>query len=104
MEVFLQAIDGGARSQVSTGGGSFPHWRDDGREIVYLDPDLRLMAVSVNPGTSESTLGKPQELFILDGDAVGSDAAGDHSRFLFAFTDQQESQPLHVILNWDAGL
>ena len=104
MEVFLQAIDGGARSQVSTGGGSFPHWRDDGREIVYLDPDLRVMAVSVDPGTSELTLGRPQELFILDRGALGADAAGDHSRFLFAFTDQQESQPLHVILNWDAGL
>ena len=104
MEVFLQAIDGGARSQVSTGGGSLPHWRDDGREIVYLDPDLRVMAVSVDPGTSELTLGRPQELFILDRGAVGADTAGDHSRFLFAFTDQQESQPLHVILNWDAGL
>jgi Tol biopolymer transport system component len=52
MEVFLQAIDGGARSQVSTGGGSFPRWRDDGREIVYLDPDRRLWGVPETPGTT----------------------------------------------------
>jgi len=36
--------------------------------------------------------------------AIDGDASGDHKRFLFAFTEQQDSEPLHVILNWDAGL
>jgi len=104
MEIYLQAIDGGARTQVSTGGGFAPHWLDDGREIVYIDPDLRMMAVSVDPGADGLALGRPQELFTLDRAGIGGDASGDHERFLLAFTEQEDSEPLHVILHWDAGL
>jgi Tol biopolymer transport system component len=105
-EVFVQKIEDGARSQVSTGGGARPHWRDDGRELVYFDLDRHMMAVSVDPGANEQKLrlGAPKELFSLDREPVDGDAAGDHTRFLFGFTDQQVSEPLHVILNWDAGL
>ena len=63
-----------------------------------------MMAVSVNPGTDGLNLGKPKELFTIDSYPVSGDASGDHKRFLFAFTDQQDSKPLHVILNWDTGL
>lgn len=103
-EVFVQTIEGGARLQVSTGGGARPHWRDDGRDLVYFDLNRRMMAVSVGPGVNGLKLGTPTELFTLDRDPVDGDVAGDHTRFLFAFTDQQASEPLHVILNWDAGL
>jgi len=104
MEVFIQAIDGGARVQVSTGGGIRPHWRDDGREIVYRDPDRRMMAVSVDLGVSGVTLGTPKELFTPDPRVGGCDIAGDHTRFLCAAFDRRDSDPLHVILNWDTGL
>ena len=104
MEVFIQAIDGGARAQVSTAGGAAPHWRDDGREIVYLDPDRRMMAVSVDLGANGVTLGTPTFLFTLDRTIVSADAAGDHTRFLFATTDEKDSDPLHVILGWHDGL
>jgi Tol biopolymer transport system component len=104
MEVFIQTIDGGARAQVSTAGGAGPHWRDDGREIVYVDPDWRMMAVSVDLGANGVTLGTPSFLFALDRTVVSADAAGDHKRFLLAITDEQDSAPLHVILGWQAGL
>jgi len=104
MEVFIQTIDGGARAQVSTAGGAGPHWRDDGREIVYVDPDWRMMAVSVDLGANGVTLGTPSFLFALDRTVVSADAAGDHKRFLLATTDEQDSAPLHVILGWQAEM
>ncbi len=99
-EVFVQSIDGGARGRVSTAGGWVPHWRDDGREIVYLDPERRLMAVSVDLSARGMTLGTPQELFTLDPKIAGIDATGDHERFLGASVDQRDSEPLHVVLGW----
>jgi Tol biopolymer transport system component len=34
--------------QASTEGGSDPRWRGDGRELYYLDPERKLMAVAVS--------------------------------------------------------
>jgi hypothetical protein len=104
MEVFIQAIDGGARGQVSITGGTDPHWRDDGREIFYVDLDRRGVTVSVDLGASGVTLGTPTFLFTLDRTIVAGDAADDLTRFLFATTDEQDSAPLHVILGWHDGL
>jgi Tol biopolymer transport system component len=104
IEVFVQTIDGGARGQVSSSGGIKPHWRDDGREILYLDPERRMMAVSVEFGANGITLGTPKALFTLGPKMVAFDASGDHSRFLGASVDQVVSDPLHVVLGWQAGL
>ena len=38
----------GARSQISTGGGASPQWRQDGRELFYMAPDNHLMAAPVS--------------------------------------------------------
>ncbi|MDB4324705.1 serine/threonine-protein kinase [bacterium] len=103
-EVFVQTIDGGARGQVSTSGGVNPHWRSDGGEILYLDSDRRMMAVSVDFGAGGWTLGTPEALFTLDPKAVAIDATGDHRRFLGVTVDRVASDPLHVILNWNADL
>jgi dipeptidyl aminopeptidase/acylaminoacyl peptidase len=102
-EIFVQEIKGGARSQVSTGGGGHPHWSADGREIVYLDPENRMVAVAVDI-TGAVTLGTPRVLFTVDKRIVGFDATADHSRFLFATRDDTASEPLHVVLNWHADL
>lgn len=116
LEVFIQALgsegdgqgpggmQGGARVRVSTSGGDLPHWRDDGREIVYMDPDQRLMAVAVEVEQDRLALGTPRELFALERRIVTGDITGDHQRFLLATQDQVPSEPLHVILNWPAGL
>ena len=100
-EIFIQQIDGGARWQASTGGGVKPHWSADGREIVYLDTENRMIAVSVDiPGGM--ALGTPVALFTVGERIVGFDATANHDRFLFATREETESAPLHVILNWNA--
>ena len=80
------------------------HGLTDGREIVYLDPDRRVMAVSVEEQQDRLVLGTPQELFVIRDGVVDWDATGDHKRFLVAIHDGTESDPLHVVLNWTADL
>jgi len=108
-EVFIQEVRDtgdartGARQQVSTEGGDEPHWRDDGLEIIFVDPQDRLMGVGVEASDGKLLLDSPQELFTLEGPVEGVDAAGDHQRFLVAKRIEAQSQPLHVIINWAAG-
>ncbi|HET6277870.1 MAG TPA: DPP IV N-terminal domain-containing protein, partial [Candidatus Polarisedimenticolia bacterium] len=110
LEVYVQqlviddGVKGGARRQLSISGGTGPHWRDDGREIVYLDPKQQVTAVSVEPQGDRLNLGTPRVLFRIDGRIVSFDAAGDHQRFLVATQDGPDSEPLHVVLNWTADL
>ena len=108
-EVFVQELTGeggmhgGARWQVSTAGGEFSHWRDDGREIVYVDPDQRVMAVSVDVRKGQLVLGTPRELFTVEEKIVEIDVSGDHERFLLATREAVQSEPLRVVLDWTAG-
>ena len=45
-EVFVQSFpDGRARTQVSTAGGTQVRWSGDGKEIFYVAPDGKMMAV-----------------------------------------------------------
>ncbi len=101
-EVFILQVEGGARWQASTNGGRLAHWSDDGREIVYLDPQRRVMTVDVVVEENSLALGQPRELFQIVQNVIAWDATGDHSRFLLATRPEAASEPLHVILNWDA--
>jgi Tol biopolymer transport system component/tRNA A-37 threonylcarbamoyl transferase component Bud32 len=108
-EVYAHAFGGagaagGARLQVSTAGGERPHWRRDGREIIYVDPQRRLMAVAVEETGGTLTLGQPQELFTFEQAIQAGDVTGDHRRFLVATREEVQSDPLRVILNWPADL
>jgi Tol biopolymer transport system component len=48
-EVFVQPFPdkSTAKWQISQGGGLYPRWRRDGRELFYLDATRRIVAVSV---------------------------------------------------------
>jgi dipeptidyl aminopeptidase/acylaminoacyl peptidase len=111
LEVYIQAFElgeattpaqpgAGARIQVSTAGGTGPHWRDDNREIIYVDLDQRVMAVAVEEKNGRLSLGTPGPLFGVAGDVVAGDATGDHQNFLFAIREEVASEPLNVVVNW----
>jgi hypothetical protein len=110
MEIFVQEFlrDGrivsGARWQVSTTGGTDPHWREDGGEIVYLDLDRRVMAVAVDLRNGRPQLGTPEALFLLGRRTVSFAPTADHQRFLVATRAEMEDEPIHVVLNWTADL
>jgi Tol biopolymer transport system component len=50
----------------SPGGGTFPRWSRDGKELFYMTPDGDLMTVPVKT-TGRFSAGKPEKLFPLPG-------------------------------------
>ena len=93
------------KTRVSTAGASQPRWRKDGKELFYLAPDNRLMAVAIKMG-DKSELGETVSLFKMGsivGNAYDVNAAGD--RFLMVATEQSaRSTPFTVVLNWMSDL
>jgi serine/threonine-protein kinase len=59
-EVYVRPFPGtgGARWQVSNGGGEEPRWSPDGREIFFLDPRSRLIAADVRTGPAFAVAGQ----------------------------------------------
>src|ERR1700722_3849089 len=90
---------------ISNNGGHHPMWRQDGKELYYIDPDGRLMAVSLAAGP-EFQAGIPKALFraLPRGDFAAWAPSPDGKRFLFLAPEPQDAAPLTVVLNWQAGL
>jgi hypothetical protein len=107
-EIYIQAFpEPHGAKRISTGGGQYPQWGAGGRELFYLSPDLKLMAVSLKLGADSIEPSAPRELFPLPADAIAwspYDAAPDGQRFLVRATPQQAAQPLTVIVKWPALL
>jgi hypothetical protein len=112
-EVYVRSFpDAGNLRQLSNKGGLQPLWRADGRELFYLAPDRTLMAVEV--GASETGLdpGPPRALFATHAASLEIQqtartyaAVRDGQRFLLAnATQQARSEPIRVVLNWQAAL
>ncbi len=99
-EVYVSRLSGGGKAIVSTGGGFDARWSRSGREIVYVSPDLRMMAVPVQT-TPEVVLGKPTTLFAMAIKRWTSfDVSPDGERFLVVIPEiVAGEQPLTAILN-----
>jgi serine/threonine protein kinase/Tol biopolymer transport system component len=100
----------GKKVQVSNGGGGAPRWRGDGKELIYITREGKLMAVDVSIGPSFKA-GAPHLLFQatapIPGDAPFSNwnLTADGQRFLIR-TPEEQRRPasITVVLNWQAGL
>jgi eukaryotic-like serine/threonine-protein kinase len=96
--------------QVSTNGEAQPQWRRDGRELFYLSPDRKLMAVEVKGDGSTFEAGVPKALFELlripgPGSWNSYAATADGQRFLVtSLLEEATSTPTTVVLNWTADL
>jgi serine/threonine protein kinase len=105
-QVYIQEIPAtGAKYQVSTNGGTQPMWRADAKELYYLTPDQKLIAVDVTLGTS-ARIGESRELFASPG-ITGYSPSADGRRFLVnvpAGGQAAAAPPLTVVLNWPATL
>ncbi|HSA93155.1 MAG TPA: protein kinase [Terriglobales bacterium] len=106
-EVYLQPFSGsGEGTQISSGGGRWPVWRRDGKELFYLNLDRQLMAVSVQLGLKLQT-GTPRALFPLPRNFAfdnGFDATEDGRQLLIPEPTQSEPPSMTLVLNWPAGL
>ncbi|MDO8630186.1 MAG: hypothetical protein Q7R41_06805, partial [Phycisphaerales bacterium] len=102
-EVFVTRFPGGGRNwQISTNGGDNSRWRDDGRELIYLAPDDRIMAVPVSLDANAPSVeaGNPVALFaVRPGSRVS--ATPDAQRFLINTpTNDAAASPITIVLNW----
>jgi hypothetical protein len=60
-EVYLRPFPGpGGRWRISAGGGSFPIWSRNGRELFFLSADQRIMVVDYTAKGDSFVAGKPR--------------------------------------------
>jgi hypothetical protein len=102
-EIYIKAFpEPGEKFPISTGGGQYPEWGAGGREIFYVAPDNKLMAVDLTITADAVRASEPRALFtlpIIDNGYSPYDTI-DGQRFLVRAVPQQASPPLTVIVNW----
>jgi dipeptidyl aminopeptidase/acylaminoacyl peptidase len=112
-EIYVQSFPvTGGKWQISTDGGNDARWRPDGKEIFYIAPDRKLMAVRVSPNGNALEPSAPVPLFqtrvsgvLGTGLRFNYTVSLDGERFLIA-TEVGETryEPFIVVLNWTALL
>jgi len=111
-EVYVTSFPGAqGKWQVSSAGGTQPRWRGDTKELFYIAPDGKMMAVPVSGGANFDA-GVPAALFqaharefFATSEQVSYDVTKDGQRFLInTQVKNVDTHPMSVILNWDADM
>jgi len=95
------------RLQLSVAGGREPHWRRDGRQLYYLEPDGKLQAAELKEINGSLQAVALRTLFQTKATApTGSfDVFPDGKKFLFDTISTVETPtPLSLVLNWTVEL
>ena len=109
-QVYIRSISASGIWQISRDGGREPRWRRDGKELFFLSPEGKMMAVTLEETANAIQAGLPAELFdarrpFLEGVGDNSrnnyDVTPDGQRFLIVQAGAA-SDPIHVVLNWTA--
>ena len=100
----------GAKWQISANGGTRPHWRRDGKEIVFeVEGSGKVMSAQVNDRGSNFEVGEVRVLFDatnLPPNNAGSQwsLTSDGQRLLAITTGETGALPLTLIQNWTGEL
>jgi hypothetical protein len=89
-------------------GGIFPKWRPDGRELYYIAPDGKLMAVPITVSGQTLEPGPPVALFatrIVGGGTDNNqgrqyDVSRDGRFLINTILDDASTSPITLLLNW----
>ncbi len=110
-EVYVQPFPAsGAKWQISSGGGMQPRWNRDGKELFFMAPTKKLMAVDVNLAKGTFAAGLPKMLFQThslgySGPRNIYECSADGQRFLInSLQSDAGAIPVTVVLNWVADL
>jgi Tol biopolymer transport system component len=113
-EVYVAPIGEPAnKTRVSTGGGSTPRWRSDGRELFYASADYRSIMVAATQTGGTFIVGAPARALSLGATPVARDRARnmvydvspDGRRFLVSLpAGEPTSSRVTVVLNWTNAL
>jgi eukaryotic-like serine/threonine-protein kinase len=111
LEIYVQTFpEHLGKWQISTTGGSEPVWRRDGKELFYLNPDDKMMAVEVNTDLAKFQAGIPAPLFqaqLITGYLWRNryNVSADGQQFLMLEpTGETTAAPITMVLNWPALL
>jgi Tol biopolymer transport system component len=109
-QIYVESVPAsGTEWQISTGGGSRPRWRRDGRELYYVSPANEVMAVDVDTTRSAFDFGVPRSLFQVPFREAPIqrnvfDVSADGQRFLVNAHLGSRSGSITWVLDWRAGL
>ena len=90
--------------KVTDGGGLFPAWRRDGKELFYKDGIDDYHALSFSATTTGPQFGAPQHLLhgAIGGLTMPYDVSADGKRLLVNLADDDQATPLNLVVNWPA--
>ncbi|HXX17653.1 MAG TPA: protein kinase [Candidatus Eremiobacteraceae bacterium] len=92
--------------QVSVGGGEHPRWRADGKEMFYLSPDAKIMALPVktaggfDPGAPVALFQTSPKETLAMSDQFIFDVTPDGQKILVDTQEKSVWQPMTVVLHW----
>ena len=97
---------GSGKWLVSTGGGNWPRWRHDGKELFYLSLDKKITSAEISADGSSLVVGKVAPLFQVNvATSLGwfYDVSADGKTFV-VLNQEQAAEPLTLVVNWPALL
>jgi eukaryotic-like serine/threonine-protein kinase len=107
-EVYIAPFPKGeGRWQVSSGGGDFPSWRRDGRELFSITPGGDVYATEIIERGGELQVATPKLLFHAENiAAIGSpfDASPDGQTFVVQKAGLESHDALNLVTSWKAEL
>jgi len=107
-EIYVQEFPkSSGKFQVSTSGGRSARWRRDGKELFYLSPDRKMMAVEAKATATTFEAGRPRELFQtrfapFPEVVPAYDVSADGQRFLIQTlpNEAEVASAMTVVMNW----
>ena len=103
-EIYVAPFPGpGAKRRVSADGGTRPRWNPNGRELLFVSADRRIMSADIAPGTILQ-VGAVRPLFANFVPAA-FDVSLDGQRLLTILEPEDKvEEPVTVVMNWRAAL
>ena len=104
-EVYVQALPPSeGKWQISTGGGTLPRWRDDGRELLFVAVDGELVGVEIEGAGAAIRPGRTRPLFPLRGAEAYDVSRGAERIVVKSALRERGDNELQVVLNWTSEL
>jgi Tol biopolymer transport system component len=108
-EIYVRPFPaGGGAFPISTDGGVYPRWSRDGKELYFIAPDAKMMAVPIRAAATTVEADVPATLFQTRRLGGGSNVIGrSHQydvardgRFLINVEVESNALPITLLMNW----
>jgi eukaryotic-like serine/threonine-protein kinase len=101
-EIFLRALNGGPKVQLSRDGGGFPRWAPNGREVIFFSKE-KLVSVPLT-FSPQAEAGKPVTLFSDFRTWNGMQILPDGRILTARELDTRRQTTINLVLNWTRTL